>query len=510
LIARVGLRWRLVAWVTAAMVCVFAVVFVVVYQQTGSQLRAQIAQDTRGDVTQLSQTLRTLHPHTLGELAHRLRRYIDSQPYSEASALLFAVVPGHGTISNYPELFGSDRPEKGETVTQQQQENRQGQALVAGRTGSRIAQAPDVGAIQLSGRMLTIGGARIRIGAGESLLTVTRAQRSVARSFLLAGLLALALMLIASYLAGGLATRPIRRLASVAARVGHGDLHPRMHVARHTAHEIQTLAGSFNRMLDRLADAFARQRHFVADASHELRTPLTVIAGQLEVLAADPDPSPADIQRTERLAAAEISRISRLVDDMLLLTRADHDDFLHRSPIDLPTYLADLWETTTSPHERQFDLGPVPDVTLDADPDRLAQALRNLIDNAIAHTHAPAGRVSLTTTALPAGRVRFAVDDNGPGIPVAERERVFNRFHRTDAARDRDSGGSGLGLAIVQAIATAHGGTVRVAESDVGARLELELPGSSREPTGAEPSPPAAGDAHAPAVARPGAGATYH
>ena len=105
---------------------------------------------------------------------------------------------------------------------------------------------------------------------------------------------------------------------------------------------------------------------------------------------------------------------------------------------------------------------------LDADPDRLAQALRNLIDNAIAHTHAPAGRVSLTTTVLPAGRIRFTVDDNGPGIAADEHERVFNRFHRTDAARDRASGGAGLGLAIVQAIASAHGGTVRVAESDVG------------------------------------------
>ena len=99
------------------------------------------------------------------------------------------------------------------------------------------------------------------------------------------------LVLGASYVAGGLATRPIRRLALLAARVSDGQLHPRMHVSEHAAHEIQTLAGSFNRMLDRLAAAFSRQREFVADASHELRTPLTVIAGQLEVLAGDADPS---------------------------------------------------------------------------------------------------------------------------------------------------------------------------------------------------------------------------
>jgi signal transduction histidine kinase len=482
LIARIGLRWRLLAWVSVAMVCVCAVVFVVVYQQTGSQLRSQIGEDVHGDVTQLTQTLRTLRPQGTGELAHRLRRYIDAQPYSDASSLLFAVVPGHGTISNYRELFGSARPDDGETAAAQQQENRQGHALLVGTLGPRAAQAPDVGAIELDERVLRVAGTSIRVGAGESLLTVARAQRSVARSFLLAGALALALVLVASYLAGVLATRPIRRLANVAARVNDGDFHPRMHVSGHTAHEIQTLARSFNRMLDRLAAAFSRQRDFVADASHELRTPLTVIAGQLEVLAGDTAPTPAEIQRTERLAAAEIARISRLVDDMLLLTRADQQDFLRPTAIDLPGYIADLWETTTSPHRRRFELGPVPDVTLEADPDRLAQALRNLIDNAVAHTQPPDGDVSLSTMVVAPDRILFTVTDDGPGIPVAERERVFNRFHRTDSARDRYSGGAGLGLAIVQAIAAAHGGTVRVAGSTIGARLELELPGRSREP----------------------------
>jgi signal transduction histidine kinase len=480
LIARVGLRWRLVAWVTAAMLCLCAIVFVVVYRQTGSQLQSQIAQDTRGDVTELTQTLRTLRPHGSGELARRLRRYIDSQPYSDASALLFAVVPRHGTISNHPELFGAEHPDDGETAAEQHKENQQGAALLTGPLGSRTAPAPDVGAIALDERALTIAGTPIRVGAGESLLTVTRAQRSVAKSFLLAGALALALVLIASYLAGGLATRPIRRLARVAGRVGDGELHPRMRTSPNAAHEIQTLAGSFNGMLDRLGEAFSRQREFVVDASHELRTPLTVIAGQLEVLAADPDPSTTEIERTERLARAEISRMSRLVDDMLLLTRADQDDFLRRSPIELPQFIQDLWETTTSPHQRRFELAPVPTVILDADPDRLAQALRNLIDNAIGHTRAGDGRVSLTVDRPAADRVRFTIADDGPGITPDQRELVFDRFHRTDAGRDRGSGGTGLGLAIVQAIATAHGGRVRVADSPSGARLELELPRQAR------------------------------
>jgi two-component system OmpR family sensor kinase len=129
-------------------------------------------------------------------------------------------------------------------------------------------------------------------------------------------------------------------------------------------------------------------------------------------------------------------------------------------------------------------------VVLDADPDRLAQALRNLIDNAIAHTSCPTGHVVLTTTRLAADRIRFTVSDDGPGIAADERELVFDRFHRTDTGRDRNSGGAGLGLAIVQAIATAHGGTIRVGESDLGAQFELELPGCS-PPSRAERRPDA-------------------
>ena len=139
--------------------------------------------------------------------------------------------------------------------------------------------------------------------------------------------------------------------------------------------------------------------------------------------------------------------------------------------------------------KRRFELGPVPPGTLRADPDRLAQALRNLIGNAIDHTLAERGLVRMLVQTLPSGRVRFAVEDDGPGIPAAQRERVFDRFYRTDAARDRASGGTGLGLAIVRAIAEAHGGRVAAGRSPGGgARIEMELPGFTPYPQGA-PAP---------------------
>jgi signal transduction histidine kinase len=285
-------------------------------------------------------------------------------------------------------------------------------------------------------------------------------------------------------------------MAAVAAKVDAGDLHPRIHDVGRRGDELRLLAETFNHMLDRLTDAFASQRAFLADASHELRTPLTVIRGQLEALAAQPQPPAAEVRRVERLAQAEIARIARLVDDLLLLAKAEQAEFLRPQPIELAPYVHELWDGVTLLAPRRFELGDVPAGTLLADPDRLAQALRNLLANAIAHTAPDSGLVRLDVHRFGPESLRFLVSDNGPGIPPAERLRVFERFHRTDAARDRASGGTGLGLAIVRAIAEAHGGHVRVGEPvrmgepiaeargagvpvntpPAGARIELELP----------------------------------
>ncbi len=481
MIRRSGLRWRLVAWVVGVMLVTLAIVFVVVYQQTGSQLRSQVDDDVREDLGQLVDTTRSLRLTGPDQLVAQLRHYVQAQPYSASSSLLFAVVAGHPPVSNHPELFGLDRPDNGETAREQHQENREGQALLHGPLQLRTAPVPDSGSLRLAERVVSVAGVRVRLGAGESLELVTRAQRSVARSFLIAGALGLALVLIASYLAGAAVSAPLRRMSRVAARVDDGDLEHRMTPPASAASEIRVLAESFNHMLDRLEVAFEHQRDFVADASHELRTPLTVISGQLEVLAAQDHPTPDEIRRVQRLVGAEIMRISRMVDDMLLLARSEQRDFLHPCPIELPRFIEDLWTTTTAGQRRRLSLVPVPAGTLEADPDRLAQALRNLIDNALAHTSAPDGLVALQTSVLPGGACRFTVTDDGPGIPASERHRIFERFHRTDAARARVAGGTGLGLAIVQAIAVAHGGSVVAREplGGVGARLELTLPGYS-------------------------------
>jgi two-component system OmpR family sensor kinase len=474
-----GLRLRLTAWVAGVMLVSAAVVFVFVYTRTGTELRNQIDRDVTGDTTQLAQALRPLARESAARISEAAGRYMRAQPYSATSTLLFVLVPGQPPSSNHLEVFSGSEPDDNETATDQAQENRTAQELRRPQPGISVRDVPDVGQMRILERQISLGGRRVTVGAGEPLTIVARAQRGIAGAFALAGLAVLALALIASYIAGVRVTAPLRRMATVAARVDGGDLAPRMEPAGNPRDEVRVLSEAFNHMLDRLAEAFAGQRAFVADASHELRTPLTVIRGQLEVLAAQETPSGDEVRRVERLVQAEITRISRLVDDLLVLAQSERRDFLRTEKVVLRPFVDDLWDGLSLTAERRFELGPVPEGSLAADPDRLAQALRNLARNAIEHTGAETGLVRLEVQRIAPDRICFAVIDDGPGIPPGERERVFERFHRVDASRSRTAGGAGLGLAIVRAIAEAHGGAVRAADSrnGGGARVELLLPG---------------------------------
>jgi signal transduction histidine kinase len=469
---------RLALWVAALIVGSAAVTFVVVYRDAGTQLRAQIDRDLRGETSQLLQTLGMLRGRSAADIAVAARQYVGAQPYSTTSTLLFVLVPGMTPVSNHPELFGSPSPDPGETRGDQRSENRLGRALLSPALGFSTRRLADVGDFRLLERVATLGPVTIVAGAGEPLDTVARAQTGIARAFIVAGAVALVLALLASYLASARISAPLRRMARVAARVDAGDLQPRIDpIPGRPGDEVHVLADAFNNMLDRLAGAFAGQRAFVADASHELRTPLTVIRGQIEVLAAQRDPPAAEVQRVAGLVQAEIARITRMTDDMLLLAQTERREFLTPVALDLPAFVHDLWDGIAPTAARRFELGSVPGGSLTADPDRLTQALRNLIRNAIEHTQPDDGLVRLDVTPGTAGFVAFVISDDGPGIAAADRERIFERFHRTDPARSRETGGAGLGLAIVRAVADAHGGRVRVLSSNGrGARFELALP----------------------------------
>jgi two-component system OmpR family sensor kinase len=483
-----SLRWRLSAWVAAVVLICTAVSFLAVYHGTGTQLRHQVDREIAGDLDEFARAVSVTdrRPHGAAAAA---RGYVLGQPFSASSTLQFAIVTSAGrttkgrgggteTVANRPELFGQVNSDHSESAFEQAKENRLSHQLLTVHDGYSTLSLADVGDLRLLKRTLSLpGGTSVTVGVGEPLAGVAHAQRGVARAFILAGLLALASALGASFLIGTRFTLPLRRMAAVAAKVNAGDLDPRIHDVGRRGDEVRMLAETFNHMLDRLTDAFAGQRAFLADASHELRTPLTVIRGQLEVLAAQPHLPAQEVRRVESLVQAEIARIARLVDDLLLLAKAEQTEFLRPEPIDLEPYVHELWDGVSLLAPRRFELGPVPKGTLTADADRLAQALRNLLANAIEHTAPERGLVRLEVQRRGPDRLCFLVSDDGPGIPDAERDRVFDRFHRTDSARDRASIGTGLGLAIVRAIAEAHGGRALVADPSIGgARIELELP----------------------------------
>lgn len=490
-----GLRWRLAGWFTLLALLCTGIAFVAVYRGTGTQLRQQIDHEIAGDASELAHNVALARGHDARQISAAATSYIKGQPFSASSTLLFALVPSQPPSTNRPELLSPAAPDHGESTTEQAEENRLSMRLLSSREGYTTVMLPDVGDLRLLKRHVRVaGGLMVTIGVGEPLAAVAHAQAGVARTFILAGALALVCALLASYFLGARLSRPLRRMAAVAARVDAGDLHPRIHQRGGEGDELKVLGDAFDHMLDRLTAEFAGQRAFVADASHELRTPLTVIRGQLEVLAARPEPTSEEVDRVERLVQAEIARMSRLVDDLLLLAKTEQTESLRTEWIDLESYVGELWDGMSLVAKRHFALGAIPRGTLRADPDRLAQALRNLLGNAIEHTAVERGLVRMQVEVLSGGRIRFTVDDDGPGIPRTQRELVFNRFHRTDAARDRASGGTGLGLAIVRAIADAHGGVVAAAESpEGGGRIVLELPGFKSAGVRSSPAPLYAG-----------------
>jgi signal transduction histidine kinase len=309
-------------------------------------------------------------------------------------------------------------------------------------------------------------------GEGSAISPIEDAQSDAEKTFLAVGGATLLAALLAGYLLAARTASPLRRFAATAAEVDAGDLSPRLESNPASAAELRTLAEAFNHMLDRLDLAFARQRQFVSDASHELRSPMTAIRGQIEVLARNDSPSPEEIRRVEAMTMAEMRRVERLLDDLLALARLDEETEPSMDATEAAPFLRGL----AAANQERMEIGELASGTVRIDPDLIAQVVRNLLSNA--HRHAGLdGRVALSATAE--GTVlTVMVDDDGPGVPDEERERVFDRFHRSESSRDRASGGSGLGLGIARSIVEMHGGRIWIEDSPLGgARVCFELPG---------------------------------
>jgi signal transduction histidine kinase len=307
--------------------------------------------------------------------------------------------------------------------------------------------------------------------AGRTLDTVTESTEVVTNLLIIGLPILLVVAALTTWLVVGRALAPVESIRREVDAISSADLDRRV-PSPPGNDEIARLATTMNDMLGRLERGQARQRRFVADASHELRSPVASIRQHAEVAQAHPDR--ITVGALAETVAAENLRVERLVDDLLLLTRADeHTLQLQQRPVDLDDLVFEEAQRLRDGTSLRVDTTRVSAGRVSGDRAALWRALRNLGDNAVRHA---SSQVAFTL-AEQNGAVVLDVDDDGPGIPLADRQRVFERFVRLDDARARDAGGSGLGLAIVAEVVNAHRGTIAIDDSGLGgARFEVRLP----------------------------------
>lgn len=331
-------------------------------------------------------------------------------------------------------------------------------------------------------------------------LTETDAILSQLRLILLLGLAAaLLLILLLGLPIAGLGLRPLKNMTATARRIAGGDLSQRVSLkplrkkSNREAYddEIRQLTVAFNQMLDQIEAAFAAQRRseartrqFVADASHELRSPLTTLGGSIDVLLMQAKNNPAQAEKLMQTMRREIDRISRLVVDLLQLTRLDANgsQSFQFEPVRLDTMVVQACEdfkVVAGAHQLIFEPKTASEVWVRGDADRLRQIFNNLLDNALRYT-APDGiiKLSLSTESQAAsGWAILQVQDNGVGIGAEHLPRIFDRFYRADPARARTTGNAGLGLSIIKAIVEAHAGSIEVqSQAGQGTTFTVRLP----------------------------------
>jgi two-component system OmpR family sensor kinase len=314
---------------------------------------------------------------------------------------------------------------------------------------------------------------------------LTETQFTLSRVLLLELAISLAVVLataILAFLIIRISLRPLEKMGAVAQDIAAGDLTRRVEPATART-EIGRLGLALNGMLSQIEAAFAertasnsRLRRVIADASHELRTPLTSIRGYAEMLRRGAAESPKDSEAARRRIEDEAIRMTGLVDDLLVLARLDQGRPLAKEAVDLREIATDaVADARVVAPQRQISISADGPVIVAGDDTRLRQVLGNLMRNALVHTpQQTAIEVAVDTDD---GVGRMSVADHGPGLADADLGRIFEPFFRADPSRSRDSGGAGLGLSIVSAVVTAHGGRVKVSQTDGGgATFEVELP----------------------------------
>ncbi|MEA5573047.1 HAMP domain-containing sensor histidine kinase [Calothrix sp. UHCC 0171] len=279
---------------------------------------------------------------------------------------------------------------------------------------------------------------------------------------------ALIVALLLAWFAAGRVLAPLRTFIQTAQSISESNLAKRIPVDG--GGEIAELAKTFNAMMDRLEAAFATQRNFINDAGHELRTPIAIIRGHLELMGDEPE----EQQETLAIAMDELDRMTRFVDDLVLLAKAERPDFLILDQVDIAAFTEEVFNKAKALAPRNWQLDAVAKGKMLVDRQRLTQAIMNLAHNATQYTEEDS--IIYIGSGISKGKVRFWVQDTGAGITPADQKRIFERFARA-ANSHRRSEGAGLGLSIVKAITQAHSGKIYLKSAlGTGSTFTLVLP----------------------------------
>ncbi|HEU4980127.1 MAG TPA: HAMP domain-containing sensor histidine kinase, partial [Solirubrobacterales bacterium] len=461
---------------------------------TGADLRGRIDDELRQQLAEFNQLVPPAERTGPARLEAASRRFVQGQAYHPESRIFAIQVAGGREVTNQREIVENELEDERREEQEDGGERDAGESeggggsdgggesdqsegaapgLLDAPEGLATVSTEETGKLRVLTEPLEVSGRQVgTFVAADPLNSVDEALDGLRNTFLVVGALTLALAVAIAVWLAGLISRPLRQMAAVATEVDSGDLSHRIDYRGED--EVGVLAEAFNGMMDRLESGFRQQREFISDASHELRSPLTVLRGRIELLGRRSSDERTNEEADELLR--EVSRMDRLVEDLLTLAQAGRGTLLQRRRVPLDDLLDDLRRDMPLLGASRFQVDAQAQGTIEVDPDRIAQVLRNLVSNAVRHS-GPEGTVRVSVTPANGG-ARFAVSDDGPGIPPDQLERIFDRFYRTDEGRGRDEGGSGLGLAIARAIVEAHGGRIN-AESPPGegATIRFELPG---------------------------------
>lgn len=353
-----------------------------------------------------------------------------------------------------------ERVSKGETVFE---------TVTVAKEKIRLVTLP----IFEKGRMVGI------VQVGSPLEEIEEALRQLLLILLVAVPSVLILAVVGGLFLANKALRPVDEITNTARKIGSsGDLSQRIRLKKKVDDEIGRLAATFNEMIAKVENSFQQIKRFTADASHELKTPLTILRGEIEV-GLKRLRTPEEYQKILASNLEEVKHMSRMVEDLLTLARADMGALeLRKEVVDLGGLVREVWEEVRLwAEDKGVELLFQEDgeARVMGDRGRLRQLALNLIDNAIKYTPS-GGRVELRVV-RDGDEVTFSVADTGEGIPPEDLQRIFERFYRVDKARSRQRGGTGLGLSICKWIAEAHGGKIS-AESELGrgSKFHVSLP----------------------------------